>query len=246
MKLNQVIAIEKGIKTQVEAAITSIYKLVQNPSLFEGFTKTYKKKQDDGEDVPPEKRIVQEVASRLLDDVAERWTPLFDLTAQKDYANCVAVADVKDENNEILLASVPATYLLFLEKRLTELYKLVSVFPVLDPAEEWAFDAATKQHRTEPVLTTRTKKVQRGLDLHPPTDKHPAHTQLITEDVSVGTYELSKLSGAIEEPKKRALLRRIEALQIAVKKAREEANTVEAAKQPVGVTVFNHIFGATD
>ncbi len=245
MKLNQVIAIEKGIKTKVEVDITAIHRISGKPSLFEGFNKTYEKKADTGEDVPSEKKIVQEIASRLLDDITERWAPLFDVTAQKDFANCEAKADVVDEGGVHILKGVPATYLLFLEKRLTELYKLVSVFPVLDPAEEWSFDAASKQHRTEPVLTTRTKKVQRGLVLHPGTEKHPPQTQMITEDVSVGTYKLVKLSGALEEPHRRALLRRIEALQVAVKKAREEANTVEAPKQDVGLTVFTHLFGAS-
>jgi hypothetical protein len=246
MKLNQVIAIEKGIKTKVEADITTIHRVTGKPSLFEGFNKTYDKKMDDGEDLPSEKKIVQGIASRLLDDVTERWAPLFDVTAQKDYANCNAKANVLGDSDKIILKDVPVTYLLFLEKRLTELYKLIATFPVLDPSEEWTFDAATKQHRTDAVLTTRTKKVQRGLVLHPGTDKHPPQTQLITEDVSVGTYKLVKLSGALEEPHRRALLRRIEALQIAVKKAREEANTVAAPKVEVGAAIFNHIFGAKD
>jgi hypothetical protein len=243
VKLNQVIAIEKGIKTKVEADITSIFKKVQKSSLFDGFSKTYEKKEEGGDDVPPEKKHVQELAERVLDDVRDRWTPLFDVTAQKDYANCNARADVITEDGKTLLTSVPATYLLFLEKRLTELYKMVAVFPVLDPAEEWGFDAATRQYRTEPVLTTRTKKVQRGLVLHPGTEKHPPQTQLITEDVSVGTYRLSKLSGALTEGAKRNLLRNIEDTQVAVKKAREEANTAQADKIEVGRALFAHIFG---
>jgi hypothetical protein len=190
--------------------------------------------------------VVQFVATRLLDDIADRWTALFDVTAQKDYANCNARADVVTEDGKTILTQVPATYLLFLEKKLTDLYTLVNAFPTLDAAEEWTLDPASKTYRTAPAQTTRTKKVQRGLVLHPGTEKHPPQTQLITEDVSVGTYEHVKLSGALEEPKKRALLRRIEAVAVAVKKAREEANTSAADKVPVGYELFNYIFEAAD
>jgi hypothetical protein len=246
VKLNQVIAIETGLKKKVEKDITAIHHTVQKPSLFDGFTKTYSKKQDDGEDVPAQKAVVQFRSSDLIDEIADRWTSLFDITAQKDYANCTAKADVVTEDGKTILKQVPATYLLFLEKKLTDLYTLINTFPTLDPAEEWTFDAAGKIHRTEPTATTRTKKVQRGLVLHPGTEKHPPQTQLITEDVSVGTYEHTKLSGAMPEPKKRALLRRIESVQVAVKKAREEANLAQAEKVPVGYTLFNYIFGAAD
>ncbi len=163
MKLNQVIAIEKGIKKKVEVDITAIYKTAQKPSLFDGFTKTYTKKADDGEDVPPQKAVVQFVATRLLDDIADRWTALFDVTAQKDYANCNARADVVTEDGKTILTQVPATYLLFLEKKLTDLYTLVNAFPTLDAAEEWTLDPASKTYRTAPAQTTRTKKVQRAL-----------------------------------------------------------------------------------
>jgi len=37
---------------------------------------------------------------------------------------------------------VPATYLLFLEKQLTDLHTLVSKLPVLDASETWVFDQA--------------------------------------------------------------------------------------------------------
>ena len=40
-KLNQIIAIEKGIKSKSHSEISELYKLVQKPALFNGFSKSY-------------------------------------------------------------------------------------------------------------------------------------------------------------------------------------------------------------
>ena len=246
MRLNQVIAIEKSTKTKVQHDVDVVYKMAQKPSLFDGFVKKYNKKDENDDEVPPQTQNVTASAPRLLAEIAERWMPLFDVTAQKDFANCGAKADLRDAANAVIFKDVPVTYLLFLEKQLTDLYTIVSKFPTLNPSERWTQDPATRQYRTEPTLTTRTKKVQRGLVLHPPTKEHPAQTQLITEDVSVGTWEHTKFSGALPEHEKRKILRRIEQLQVAVKSAREEANMTDAPEIAVGKAIFNHVLGAFD
>ena len=46
-KLNQIIAIEKGVKTRSHTSLTELYRIVQKGELFNGFTKTYKKKNED-------------------------------------------------------------------------------------------------------------------------------------------------------------------------------------------------------
>ena len=241
MKLNQVIAVEKGIKGKAQAEVDAIYKAVQKPALFEGGTKVYKKKADDDEDVPGTKQIVQMKAADALFDIAARWRALFDVTAQKDYANCVAKANVVVDGVAVL-EQVPVTYLLFLEKQLTDLYTIVGKFPTLDPAEQWQWDAASTTYYTEPVLTTRTKKVNKPIVLYPATDKHPAQTQLVIEDVSVGTWETRRFSGAMPQDDRRKLMDKIERLQHAVKSAREAANTVDAPTQEVGNKIFGWIF----
>jgi hypothetical protein len=176
-----------------------------------------------------------------LFDIAARWRALFDVTAQKDYANCVAKANVVVDGVAVL-EQVPVTYLLFLEKQLTDLYTIVGKFPTLDPAEQWQWDAASTTYYTEPVLTTRTKKVNKPIVLYPATDKHPAQTQLVIEDVSVGTWETRRFSGAMPQDDRRKLMDKIERLQHAVKSAREAANTVDAPTQEVGQKIFGWIF----
>lgn len=241
-KLNQVIAVEKGVKNRVIADIDKIDKMLQKPALFDGFAKNYRKKTEDEEDVPPQKQNVQVKVKDALRATSERLAHLFDVTAQKDFANCVAKADVVVDGIAII-KDAPATYLLFLEKQLTDLHTLIGRIPVLDAAEAWAWDAAQSMYRTEPTITSRTKKVQKALVLYPATDKHPAQTAQITEDVTVGTWELTKFSGAMPEGDKRALLIKIEKLAGAVKYARENANTADAPKQTVGTQVLDWLFG---
>jgi hypothetical protein len=243
MKLNQVIAIEKGVKSKVQSGVDGIYKQAQKPANFEGFLKQYRAKTEDAEDVPNERQNVQLIAGRVLKQITERWTELFDVTAQKDFANCSALANVVLNGNTIL-TQVPVTYLLFLEKQLVDLHTIVSKFPTLDPAEKWTFDADSELNRTEPTFKTRTKKMARAIVLYPATTEHPAQTQLISEDISVGTYEHVKFSGAMPEPEQRRLLARIEALTQAIKSAREEANMIEAPAQSVAEKVFGYVFGA--
>lgn len=240
-KLNQVIAVEKAAKARIMGEITRMHQQVQKPALLGGFSKTYQKRDEDGDDHPPERQRVQLSAPELLRQAGRLLSELFDVTAAKDWANTRARADVVVAG-EVLLEQVPATFLLFLEKQLTDLRTFVSAIPALDPAEDWTLDPVTNLWRTEPTQTTRTKKVQRPIVLYPATAEHPAQTQLISEDVVVGTWVLTKQSGALPEPRKQQLLERIETLARAVKFARETANAVEAPEQSVGGKVFEYLF----
>jgi hypothetical protein len=239
-KLNQVLAVEKATKGRVAGELTEMHHALQKPSLLSGFAKTYQKKEEDGDDHPPERQKVQLVAPDLLRRAGRLLIELLDVTAQKDWANCQAKADVVVDG-QVIIEQAPATFLLFLEKQLTDLNTFVAKIPVLDPSEDWLHDEASNLFKTEPVQTVRTKKVQRPIVLYPATDKHPAQTQLITEDVSVGAWVTVKHSGALPAPQKDALLERIRRLAAAVKFARETANATEAPKKDVGQRLLDYL-----
>lgn len=242
-KLNQIIAVEKGIKARVIADLDQLDKAFQKPNLFEGQTKVYQKRNEDEEDVPTVKQNVQVRVPETFRAIQSRLSELLDVTAQKDIANTQAKADVVVEG-ETIIAGSPATYLLFVEKQLVDLYTLVGRIPTLDPSEVWTLDKTQGVFRTEPTLTSRTKKVQKPLVLYPATDKHPAQAQVIVEDVTVGTYQTSRFSGAIPEGDKKALLQRIDKLAAAVKFAREEANAVDAPATKFGTKIIEWVFSA--
>lgn len=239
-KLNQVIALEKTLKGTVNQAIDVIHKVLQKGVLFDGFTKVYKKGSEEGEDAPPQAQHIQFVAAKCLQDIAGEWTKLFDVTAQKDFANCTAKADV-EVDGVVVLKDAPVTYLLFLEKQLTDLHTIIQKAPVLDASERWDLDPNTGVYRTQPVLTQRTKKVQKAIVLYPHSAEHPAQTQLITEDVVVGNWEQTRFSGALPATRVKVLLNRVNRLREAVKVAREEANMAQAPDQEVGKKIFDWV-----
>jgi hypothetical protein len=142
----------------------------------------------------------------------------------------------------VLLAQVPATYLLFLEKQLVDIHTFVKKLPVLDAAETWTYDSSADNWATEPVQTLRTKKVPRNHVKAEATDKHPAQVEVYYEDVTVGYWRTVKFSGALQARRINEILGRIERLQEAVKFAREEANNTEAEEHKVGDTVFQYLF----
>jgi hypothetical protein len=240
-KLNQIIAIEKGVKAQTYSNLTAVNKAVQKPELFNGFSKTYQKRDDDGEDLPAERKRVQFTSSNVLQTAALTLGELFDLTARKDFTNCEAKASV-EVDGRVLLPPAPVSYLLFLEKQLTDLRTLIGNMPVLDDAEAWTKDNEAGLYKTAEVHTHRTKKVQKPLVLYPATPEHPAQTQIITEDIIAGFWVQVKQSGAMPKPEQTQLLVRVEKLLHAVKQAREAANMTEEVSAPkVGEAVFGYL-----
>lgn len=242
-KLNQIIAIEKGIKSRVYADLTEINKAIQKPELFNGFSKIYQKANEDSENLPPESKRVQCNSSEVLRTTARFVTELMDITARKDYTNCSAKASVMI-GETLIIENAPVSYLLFMEKQLTDIRTLINNMPILDSAEDWTKDANSGLYKTEETQTFRTKKVQKPIVLYPATDHHPAQSQLITEDVLVGYWHHIKHSGAMPAPDKAALLEKVEKLLQAVKQAREEANGHDEVAPPeIGTAVFNYILG---
>jgi hypothetical protein len=242
-KLNQILAIEKNKKTQLHKEITDLHHATQKPPLLNGHHKVFTPKEDDGESFPDDVQKVQHLHVEVIEQVCERLSILMDVTAAKDYTNCNAKADVV-VNGQAFLEGVPVPYLLFLEKELHDLHTFVEKVVELDPGETWTLDPNSGQYRSEPVKTSKTKKLQKPIVLYNATTEHPAQTQLITEDVVVGYWTTTKFSGAIPRAKKKALLERITLLLDAVKFSREHANAIEAMEPKVGRKILDFVFKA--
>lgn len=243
-KLNQIIAVEKGIKSRKESAINELYKSVQKPTLFDGLQREYHPLDDaDKEKLPPENKRVQMDTRTVLKQTARIMSELFDAEAAKDYTNCVARADVILDGR-VLFTNAPPTFLLFLEKQLTDMRTLISALPVLDPAESWTRDENAGTYRSGLTTMHRTKKVQRALTMTPTTLEHPGTAQLITDDQIVGHWHQTKLSGAMPPLEKEAMLDRLDALLKAVKAARSQANETDVVPVPaISSPIFGHLLG---
>ena len=241
-KLNQVIAIEKGVKNQSNVEITAAYHDIQKPALFAGIARSYEPKDEDGEKLPPENQKVQKKSRDLLNFTADTMTKYWDITATKDVNNCHATADVVVDG-QTLIAKAPVTFLLFLEKQLGDLTTMVRKLPVLDPGETWKLDPAQNAYATEPTQTVRTKKIPKSFVAVAATKEHPAQAQVFHEDVTAGYWRTVKFSGAMPQKEVDALLDRIGKVQRAVKFAREEANGIDVKDVHVGKPVFAYLLG---
>jgi len=238
-KLNQFVAIEKGVKSRVASTVTDFHKLCQKPALFNGFQKEYQPLDEEiGETFPPESVRVQADAETLLQDACAAWTELFDITATKDFGNTQAKADVV-VGDDTLLLGVPATHLLFLEKQLLDVRTFITKIPLLDASKNWT--QADGMHKSDPRTTSKTKKVPRSLVMHEGDENHPPQVQMVAEDVTVGNWSQVDFSSAMTWDRQKVLLDRVNQLLKAVKMAREEANTTEIEWTAVGSQVFDWI-----
>ena len=240
-KLNQILAVEKGIKNAQNQNITEVYKILQKPALFEGISRTYRPKDEDGDKLPAESTMVQQDARTLMGTIAKSWIKLIDITITKDTANTVAKADVV-VGGKALLKDVPVPTLLFLEKQLVDIHTVLSKLPTLNPSEEWVKDPNVNAWASKPAETTKTKKVPKPFIKAPATEHHPAQVEVVHDDIIQGTWTTVKFSGAMPALRVATMLAKVEELQQAVKYAREQANLVEAPPLFAGEQIFAFLF----
>jgi hypothetical protein len=241
-KLNQIIAVSKGVKSDTLRSLTDAHRDVQKQPLLSGISRTYQPKDDDGERLPAESTRVQLTAVNVIAGMKTSLARLFDVVATLDTANTVAKADVVVDGKTIV-KNAPVTYLLFLEKQLTDLATFVGKLPVLDPSENWTFNESAGHYAADVAQTVRSKKVPRNHVKAEATDKHPAQVEMYTEDITVGTWSTIKFSGALPATEVRAMASRVTRLQEAVKFAREAANSTEVVDVKVGDAVLGYLFG---
>ncbi len=242
-KLNQIIAIVSGQKSEAEKALTETYHALQKPELFSGLTRVYTAKNDsDGDTKPPERKNPQKSVKDLFASIEATLAKTYDNVATQDWGNCQAKADVVVDGVPIL-KDVPVTHLLFLEHKLQDFKTFVDKMPVRDGADEWVFNTTTNSFVAQATQKEVTRKDQVPIVLFPATDKHPAQTQLITKDVVVGHWEEKRFSTAISVTEKEAMLKKVVKLNEAVKQAREEANSIPVEKKEVAGKLLDYVFG---
>lgn len=243
-KLNQLLAAHDGRKKGAAESLTAAYHAIQRSGLFAGISRTYRKRYEDGEDLPAESTLVQANVGDIVTSVIAELVRYYDVVASRDATNAVATADIV-VGGQVVAAAVPATTLLFLEKQLVDLRTFVSKLPTLDPAEQWSESDAENVFRSDVVTTHRTKKIPRNHVKAEATDRHPAQVEVFYEDVVVGYWDTVKFSGSIRPKAVSELVHRIDDLREAVKSAREAANNVEVVDKKIGAAVLEFIFDAS-
>ena len=65
-RLNQIIAVEKGVKSRSFQELTDAHQALQKPALLAGIARTYRPKDEEGEQLPPESTKVQVKAEEII------------------------------------------------------------------------------------------------------------------------------------------------------------------------------------
>lgn len=247
--LHQILAVETDLKKQFEKISQETKKMFQSSShYFQGKTRQYEAFSESDKDIPSNesKNMITTVLDRIsyTNKVFEN---VINVIAQKEYTNTVAKADIVVENevgeSTILAKDVPATVLLSLESKLTELRGLYSDAPTLDGVKSWREkNGVDNVFTTEPTITVRSVEEKVPVTLSPATDKHPAQVQLIGKAVPKGKFTTVEESGELTPKRKHEILNKIDNLLMSVKKARAKANeTLVNNSVKIGKNVLNYI-----
>lgn len=240
-KLNQLLAIEKQTKENTRKQLTALYQQLQKTTLTVGLTRLYSPIDDEGEKFPDEVSQVQIRVPEVLQEVSRLSADLFNVTFCRDLANCEAKADIEIDG-QVILADVPATYLLWLEKQLTDIHTVVVALPTLSADHTWEFDENQNCYRSESSERAKTKKVPKPFVKAEATKEHPAQVDVVHDDVVTGYWQQTSYSGALPRKEAQALRERVEKLLAATKMAREKANLVDAPKMVASKAIFEYLF----
>jgi hypothetical protein len=82
-RLNQIIAVEKGVKSKSFQELTEAHHLLQKPAMLAGISRTYRPKDEEGEQLPPESTRVQLKAEEIIQRTAEILTRRYLATTSK-------------------------------------------------------------------------------------------------------------------------------------------------------------------
>lgn len=248
-QLHELLAVERDIKSTTEKIITETKALFANKKdHFQGAKKTYRAYSAEDTDRPeggykPVVTSVDEKLKYVFPYIVRQMDHIF----QKEKTDTIAKADIIVENDAgestKLASDVPVIALVQYETLLTQIRDVVDNIPTLDPAFEWNKDATDGLYKTKEIVRQRTKKVNKPIVMYQATDKHPAQTQLVTEDVPVGDWIELATSGAYSPIEKSRIMARVDMLLEAVKRARARANKTETVNDKIGQSLVNFLKG---
>ncbi len=246
-KLHELLAVDGNLDGQSTKTQQELKKTFEGKRhLFEEKLVTFTAKEEGAKAITEAQSDIQTTVAQEVAWIVPIIAKSIDASHHIDLANTLARADVITEDGTTVLTGVPATSLLQLEKRLKAIHELAVSIPTLDPAKGFQQDdQRPKGHfKAREISKSRTKKIQRPLEMSPATDKHPAQVQLITEDVAVGTILEQEWSSMITPAVKADIIDRCDILIRAVKKARAKANEqeVDVTSAKIGKKLLEFVF----
>ena len=243
-KLHEILAVEGDLDGTFKKLQDETKKIFSKPSMFIGMHKSCR--MFDAEDTAPPDEF-QEMVTTVqdkLDYLAEAGVKYYNAVYQKDATNTVASADITLPDGTVLLASMPATFLLGLENKLKKLREVYEAIPTLQQGQAWEIREDLGKYifgTIHPELKLKTAKKFKYQVLYEATDKHPAQIERWEEQVPVGEFKMDVTTGMVTPARKSELIGRLDVLIQATKKARQRANSEKLNTTKVASTIFNYI-----
>jgi chromosome segregation ATPase len=240
-KLHELLAVESDLKGKAQRALAQVRGVFgDGQGALIGQARTYKPSIEGGEPLAPENKELATTVNTQLDLLRADFGPWIDAAMQKETTNTNTVANVEIDG-KVMFKNLPATALLNLESKLAELRGVILATPTNDASEAWSWDEQTSVYVSSERITYRTTKVPKSHELSPATKEHPAQVQLITLDERVGEWSTVISSGMLSPTQKREMVDRLEALQRAVKQARQRANSVDVIDVQIADKLFDFL-----
>ena len=241
MRLNQIIAVLKTVKSNSDKAVTELYHKIQKDKLFSGLSKTYQPEDDDGQVYPSELNHVVYKAPELIEGFVLAATEWYDLAYSQDVANTTAMADVVVDG-VVILKDIPVTHLLFLEDRLADVKAFISKLPVLPVDKEWSYSTVKGFYVTPARESLKFKKITDFAVAYHATVEHPAQVREVTKDVPEGTWTTVEYHSGLTSDRVKTLVKRVDKLIAAVLQARQEANSKIVTEVKSAEKIFGYLF----
>lgn len=247
--IGQLTATREGIKKDFEEVINQLFQggVGRHPELVSGRIHVHEPFADDPDGRQQDKlddkyEKVRTTVPAELDRLRDPFTRYIDTEMALDEANTQARADVRI-GDQVLIANVPVTALMWWEKRFAELVSLAKALPVLDPKVRWnPSEREGVLYESDPVQTRSTKRTKVIKPVFQPTEFQAGQFTEHDSDVVSGIWTKIELSGALSSSDKVALVNRLRALQDAVKLARQEANRISVTRQHAGEVLADYIW----
>jgi len=242
--LHALLAVRKGRLERKNEIVAETKKVLAGKHFFGSHLKTYEPfadKTDLTEEPEDRSHLTWTVGQKLLWGFMEVGKAL-DLDFQIDKTNQVATATL--ECGDLKIEDVPTTFLMDLETYLGQFRSMCEGVQVLDPKIEWvpADDKGEGVYASKvDEITYRTAKERKSKVLVEATEHHPAQIDQWNEETRVGKYVKKLWSGSVTAFQKSELLKAIDDLLVATKKALSEGNRVEHSKDKIAEKITNWI-----
>lgn len=246
MKLHELLAIESNLENQtnkVRQDLGSTFEKKQH--LFQEKLVTYTP-YDEGLKTEVESQLdLQTTVQKELEWIQQHLKKSLDASYRVAVTNTSAKAAIILEDGTEIANNVPATALLELEKRMSDILGLIKAVPTLDPTKGFQLDSQRGEgvYKARETIKKRTKKSPKVIVKYEATTEHPAQTELVYEDKPIGEIKEQEWSGLITPARKSELINRVEILSRAIRQARSRANDVEVPKDAqIGSALLSYIF----